>query len=159
MAQADEIIDADGCAVLPGFVDPHTHAVFAGDRRDELQRRLAGATYAEIAAAGGGIVSTVRATREATEDELVAQSLPRLHAMARCGTTTCEIKSGYGLEVEAELRMLRAIRHLGQRQPIDIAATFMAPTIPADGAPTARISRRSSMVLVRPRVEWIDVFL
>lgn len=165
MSQADVIIDADGCAVLPGFVDPHTHAVFAGDRRDELQRRLAGATYAEIAAAGGGIVSTVRATRAATEDELVAQSLPRLHAMARCGTTTCEIKSGYGLEVEAELRMLRAIRHLGQRQPVDIAATFMG----AHEVPVERRTDRAGYIAsivdeMVPRVareslaEWIDVF-
>ncbi|MBL8142528.1 MAG: imidazolonepropionase [Acidobacteria bacterium] len=165
MSQADVIIDADGCAVLPGFVDPHTHAVFAGDRRDELQRRLAGATYAEIAAAGGGIVSTVRATREATEDELVAQSLPRLRAMARCGTTTCEIKSGYGLEVEAELRMLRAIRHLGQRQPIDIAATFMgAHEIPVErradraGYIAAVVDEMVPRVARESLAEWIDVF-
>ena len=91
-------IDATGRTVLPGFVDPHTHAVYAGDRRDELRRRLAGATYAEIAAAGGGIVATVTATREASEQQLVEQSHPRLGEMLRCGTTTCEIKSGYGLD-------------------------------------------------------------
>src|SRR6266545_2648578 len=85
-------IDARGCTVLPGFVDPHTHVVFAGDRRGELQRRLAGATYAEIAAAGGGIAATVAATRGASEEELVAATRPRLDRMLASGTTTCEAK-------------------------------------------------------------------
>jgi imidazolonepropionase len=119
------VIDARGCTVVPGFVDSHTHLVFAGDRRDELRRRLAGATYAEIAADGGGIVKTVAATRQATEAELVDAALPRLAAMLACGTTTAEVKSGYGLETQAELRMLRAIRALGARQPIALSATFM----------------------------------
>jgi len=87
-------IDARGGAVVPGFVDPHTHAIFAGDRRSELRRRMAGATYAEIAAEGGGILATVRATRAATEAQLVAATRPRLDEMLRCGTTTCEMKSG-----------------------------------------------------------------
>ncbi len=90
------LVDAGGHSIVPGFVDAHTHAVFAGDRREELRRRLAGATYAEIAAAGGGIVATVAATRAATEDALVAQTRIRLDEMLACGTTTCEIKSGYG---------------------------------------------------------------
>ena len=97
-------IDARGCTVVPGFVDPHTHVVFAGDRRQELQQRLAGASYAEIAAAGGGIVKTVAATRAASEDELVALARVRLDEMLACGTTTCEAKSGYGLTTESELR-------------------------------------------------------
>jgi imidazolonepropionase len=118
-------IDATGCTIVPGFVDPHTHAVYAGNRNDELQRRLAGATYAEIAAAGGGIVATVKATREATEQELVDASLPRLREMLRCGTTTCEVKSGYGLETGAELRMLRAARQLATLQPIDVVVTLL----------------------------------
>jgi len=127
------VIDAAGHAVLPGFVDAHTHAVFAGDRRAELRRRLAGATYAEIAAAGGGIVATVRATREATEDELVSHSQPRLDEMLACGTTTCEIKSGYGLDVESELRMLRAISALAKQHAIDVIPTFMgAHEVPPD---------------------------
>ena len=88
-------IDAGGQSVVPGFVDAHTHAVFAGDRCQELRLRLAGATYAEIAAAGGGIVSTVEATRAAPEDALVAQTRARLDEMLACGTTTCEVKSGY----------------------------------------------------------------
>jgi imidazolonepropionase len=88
-----EVIDATGCTVLPGFVDPHTHVVFGGDRRDELRRRLAGATYAEIAASGGGILSTVRATRAASEEDLIASTTERLDQMLRCGTTTCEAKS------------------------------------------------------------------
>ena len=105
-------IDAGGSSVVPGFVDPHTHLVFGGDRREELQRRLAGATYAEIAAEGGGSSRPYAATRVASEDELVAGALPRLRGMLACGTTTAEAKSGYGLETAAELRILRAIRRL-----------------------------------------------
>src|SRR5262249_49398828 len=105
-------IGASGLSVVPGFVDPHTHAAFAGDRREELRRRLAGATYAQIAAAGGGIVSTVAATRAATETDLVDETRARLDEMLACGTTTCEIKSGYGLTVESELKILRAIARL-----------------------------------------------
>ena len=125
-ATADAVIvDAGGGTVVPGFVDPHTHVIYAGDRREELRRRLAGATYAEIAAEGGGILSTVRATREATEEELIESARPRLAEMLRCGTTTAEAKSGYGLETAAELKMLRAIRHLAGSQPIDLVATFL----------------------------------
>ena len=136
------VIDAAGHTVVPGFVDAHTHAVFAGDRRGELRRRLAGATYAEIAAAGGGIVSTVEATRAATEQDLVDQSRPRLDEMLSCGTTTCEIKSGYGLELDSELRMLRATARLQREHAIDIVPTFMgAHELPREalrGEPRAR---------------------
>ena len=118
-------VDARDLSLVPGFVDPHTHAAFAGDRREELRRRLAGATYADIAADGGGIVSTVAATRSATETELIAQTRARLDEMLACGTTTCEIKSGYGLTVESELKILRAIARLGREHAIEIVPTFL----------------------------------
>jgi imidazolonepropionase len=125
LAPGARVFDASGMSIVPGFVDPHTHAVFAGDRRDELRRRLAGATYAEIAAAGGGILSTVAATRAASEADLAAAARTRLDEMLACGTTSCEIKSGYGLTVESELKILRAIATLAAEHPIDIAATFL----------------------------------
>jgi imidazolonepropionase len=120
-----EVIDASHLSVIPGFVDAHTHALYAGDRRHELRRRLAGESYASIAAAGGGIVATVAATRSASEDDLVSQTRARLDEMLAAGTTTCEIKSGYGLDLETELKMLRAIGRLNAEHPIDIVPTFM----------------------------------
>lgn len=126
-------IDARGATVVPGFVDSHTHLVYAGDRRDELARRLRGASYAEIAAGGGGIVRTVAATRAASEDALVEGALPRLADALAQGTTTCEVKSGYGLDTASELRMLRAVRTLAGRQPVDLSPTFMgAHEVPAE---------------------------
>jgi imidazolonepropionase len=119
------IVNLHDRSIVPGFVDAHTHAVFAGDRRDELRRRLAGATYAQIAAEGGGILSTVAATRAATELELEEQTRARLDEMLACGTTTCEIKSGYGLDTKTELKMLRAPMRLAQDHPIDIVSTFL----------------------------------
>ncbi len=159
------IIDAAKYSIVPGFVDAHTHAVFAGDRRDELRRRLAGATYAEIAAGGGGIVSTVRATREATEDALVDQSRVRLDEMLSCGTTTCEIKSGYGLDLETELRMLRAIRRLDREHDMDVVSTFMgAHEIPIehrqkrDEYVRLVIEEMIPAVVSEQLAEWCDVF-
>lgn len=158
-------VNATGCVVVPGFVDPHTHLVFAGDRRHELRRRLAGASYTEIAAEGGGILSTVRATRAATEEELVAQAQPRLDEMLACGTTTCEAKSGYGLTTASELKQLRAIRTLDSQHAIDIAATFLG----AHEVPPEYRSRRADYVsLVADEMipavaeeglaDWCDVF-
>ena len=126
-------VDASGCVVVPGFVDPHTHIVYAGDRRHELQRRLGGATYAEIAAEGGGILSTVAATRAASEEELVDSARARLDEMLACGTTTCEAKSGYGLTTESELKQLRVLRTLDVEHSIDVIPTFLgAHEIPAE---------------------------
>src|SRR5580765_2690148 len=130
---ATQVIDASGKAVLPGFVDAHTHVVFAGDRLDEFERRLEGATYLEIMAAGGGIMSTVRASRAASEDQLVAESAARLRQMLAHGTTTAEAKSGYGLTTADELKMLRVIDTLNTTQPLELVPTFLgAHAIPAE---------------------------
>jgi imidazolonepropionase len=123
---AVERIDCGGRWITPGLVDCHTHLVYAGDRAGEFEQRLNGATYAEIAAAGGGILSTVRATRAADEAELTRQSLPRLDALMRGGVTTVEIKSGYGLEAASEARQLRVARTLGQIRPISVTTTCLA---------------------------------
>ena len=123
---ADEVIDAGGKVVCPGFVDPHTHIVFAGDRLNEFELKIKGAEYLEILANGGGIVSTVKHTRDASFDELVEQSRKRLDKMLACGTTTAEIKTGYGLNTEAELKMLRVIEELDKTHPIDLVPTFLA---------------------------------
>ena len=124
-ADARETIDVEGRWITPGLIDCHTHLVYGGNRAHEFELRLAGATYEEIARAGGGIVSTVKATRAATEDELVASALPRLDALMAEGATTIEIKSGYGLELDTELRQLRAARRLGEERAIDIATSFL----------------------------------
>ena len=156
---------AEQYSVVPGFVDPHTHAVFAGDRRDELRRRLGGATYEEIAASGGGIVSTVAATREASESELIEQTKHRLDEMLACGTTTCEVKSGYGLDTESELKMLRALASVAMRHSIDVIPTFLgAHEVP----PEHRANRAAYVDLVIDEMipavaadrtaKWCDVF-
>jgi imidazolonepropionase len=119
------IINAEGQCVIPGFVDPHTHIPWFGDRAHEFEQRLAGASYMEIMDAGGGIMSTVRQTRLASLDALVEDNLPRLNRMLRYGTTTAEAKSGYGLETSAELKQLDAIKILDKRQPIDLSVTFL----------------------------------
>ncbi len=120
-----EVVDCEQRAVIPGFVDSHTHIVFAGNRTDEFVRRLRGVSYLEIAAEGGGILRTMEAVRQASVEELVAHSLPRVWNAIRWGTTALEIKSGYGLSVEAELKQLRAIRALQQQVPVEIFATFL----------------------------------
>jgi imidazolonepropionase len=127
------IVDAHGGTVLPGFCDPHTHLPFAGTRADEFHARVAGTTYEQIAAAGGGILSTVRHVRAATEAELVGAALPRLGRMLAHGTTSLEAKSGYGLTEEDELKQLRAIRRLRELQPVEITATLLAAhTLPPE---------------------------
>jgi len=165
LAPGATIIDARGGAVVPGFVDPHTHVVFAGDRREELRRRLAGITYKEIAAEGGGILSTVVATRAATEAQLAADTRRRLDEMLRCGTTTCEAKSGYGLTKESELKMLRVIRALAADHAIEISPTFMgAHELPVEYRDRRRAYVNAVIEDMIPAVveenlaEWCDVF-
>ncbi len=120
-----EVIDAGGRIVLPGFVDAHTHPVFAGNRADEFEMRSGGATYRQIAAAGGGILSTVRSTRAATEDELFESAKRYCQWFIRTGTTTIEAKSGYGLTFADELKMLRVIRRIDNETPLNVVPTFL----------------------------------
>jgi imidazolonepropionase len=122
---ASTVIEGEGRWVTPGLVDCHTHLVYGGNRANEFEMRLGGASYEDIARAGGGILSTVRATREASQDELVASAQGRLDALMAEGVTTVEIKSGYGLEPNTELRMLRAARELGRRNPVTVKTTFL----------------------------------
>ena len=125
-------VHAPGQVVMPGFVDPHTHLVWAGDRADEFEARAAGATYMEILAQGGGILSTVRHTREAEKSVLVMQARQRLDRMLNHGTTTAEAKTGYGLDLDTELRMLDTILKLDEQGPVELAPTFLpAHAIPA----------------------------
>lgn len=126
-------IDAAGKVVMPGFVDAHTHLVFAGHRAHEFEMRLKGASYLEIMAAGGGIMNTVRATRAASLEDLVEQGRERLDKMLAQGTTTAEAKTGYGLDTENELKLLEAIRLLDRGHPVDLVPTFLgAHAIPAE---------------------------
>jgi imidazolonepropionase len=122
---ADRIVPCDGRWITPGLIDCHTHLIHGGDRSAEFELRLAGASYEEIARAGGGIVSTMQATRAADEDALVRSALPRLDALIAEGATTVEVKSGYGLTLADERKMLRAARRLGSERPVGIATTFL----------------------------------
>lgn len=124
--EAEKIIDAEGNVVTPGFVDCHTHIVYAGDRLNEFELKIKGADYLEILASGGGIISTVEQTRNTGLDELVEQSRKRLDKMLACGTTTAEIKTGYGLDTATEMKMLAAIAELDKIHCIDIVPTFLA---------------------------------
>ncbi len=128
-----KVVDVQGRVVCPGFVDPHTHIVYAGDRLNEFELKIKGAEYLEILASGGGIISTVKNTRSATVEALAEQGLARLDKMLACGTTTCEIKTGYGLDTESELKMLEVIAELDRRHAIDIVPTFLAAhTVPPE---------------------------
>ncbi|MCL1634297.1 imidazolonepropionase [Luteimonas sp. SX5] len=143
-ALAEQVVDADGGWITPGLVDCHTHLVFAGDRAGEFEQRLQGASYEQIARAGGGIVSTVRATRAADEQQLLAQSLPRAQALLADGVTTLEIKSGYGLDYDNERKMLRVARRIGEALGVGVRATFLgAHALPPEfaGDPDGYIDR------------------
>jgi imidazolonepropionase len=133
--EAAEVIDCEGRWITPGLIDPHTHLVYAGDRAGEFEQRLAGASYEDIARAGGGVLSTVTATRAASEAELVAAALPRLDALIAEGVTTVEIKSGYGLTLADERKSLRAARTLGEVRPVTVKTSFLgAHALPAEFA-------------------------
>ncbi len=161
---AAETIDASGMTVMPGFVDAHTHLIFAGSREEEFVRRIGGASYAEIAAAGGGINSTVRATRAATKEELVELGLRRLDTALEFGTTTIEIKSGYGLDEETEIRMLEAALECGAQHVVEVVTTFLgAHTVPFDYAGRREayidlVLRMIPVVAERELAEFCDVF-
>jgi imidazolonepropionase len=154
----------DGRWVMPGLVDCHTHLVYAGERAHEFELRLAGASYEDIARAGGGIVSTVKATRAASEDDLVRASLPRLDRLLAEGVTTIEIKSGYGLDSKTEMRMLRAARRLAQERQVDVVTSFLgAHALPpeANGDKEQYIDEVCSMIpaIARERLaDGVDAF-
>lgn len=157
------VFDARGNAVIPGFVDAHTHAVFAGDRAHEHAMRLRGASYAEILQAGGGIYSTVRATRDASMRDLVVSAHARLERMLAAGTTTIEIKTGYGLDIESELKMLDVIDALASSLPIDIVKTFLgahvvAPEYADDRQGYVDLVSGPMLDAVVGRVSFVDVF-
>ncbi len=158
-----DVIDLKGRLVSPGIVDCHTHLVFGGSRADEWQRRLEGVSYRQIAEEGGGILSTVRATRAASEEQLYESAAHRLKALIRSGVTTVEIKSGYGLDLETELKMLRVIRSLGDGLPVDVHPTFLgAHALPPEflGRPDDYIALVCGEMLPAVK-EWasaVDIF-
>jgi imidazolonepropionase len=128
-----QVLSAAGGCVIPGLIDPHTHIPFAGQRAEEFARRIAGESYLSIMESGGGIRVTTQAVRDATEEQLVEENLPRLRRMLALGVTTCECKSGYGLTPKHELKQLRAIRELSRRQPIELVPTYLgAHAVPAE---------------------------
>jgi len=159
----EEILDAGGRVVMPGFVDAHTHLVFAGNRLDDFERRARGETYEQIAKAGGGIWSTVQKTRAASELDLLALAKKHANWFLRCGTTTVEAKSGYGLTIEGELKILRVMRQLKEDVPLEIVPTFLgAHAVPQELSPDEYLDVVVTEML--PRVtaeklaEFCDVF-
>ncbi|HPM02570.1 MAG: imidazolonepropionase [Candidatus Cloacimonetes bacterium] len=162
---ASEMIDASDCVVMPGFVDPHTHPVFVNTRENEFEMRIMGKTYVEISQSGGGILSSIRAVRQASEAELFELAKKRINRMIECGTTAIEAKSGYGLSTESELKMLRVIKRLQEEMPIDIAVTFMgAHEIPQeyrqDREAYIRLMEEEMMPQVKAAglAEYVDIF-
>ncbi|WP_266079242.1 imidazolonepropionase [Haladaptatus caseinilyticus] len=156
-------LDAGGKAVIPGFIDPHTHALFAGDRSDEFEAKLQGKTYQEILADGGGILRTVRSVREASDEELLSNVLSHLDTMLAHGTTTVEIKSGYGLDTETELQMLAVIARADDQHAVDVIPTFMgAHAIPesrdADEYVNEVVEEQIPAVAQQGIAQFCDVF-
>jgi len=163
-AQAVTVHDGGGSWLTPGLIDCHTHIVHAGNRSDEFEARLNGATYEDIARAGGGIMSTVRATRAASEDELLRESLPRVRSLLAEGVTTIEIKSGYGLTLESEAKMLKAARRIGRELPVRVATTFLgAHALPPEFAGRAddyvdEVCKMIAPLAVEGLVDAVDAF-
>lgn len=162
---ARETIECEGRWITPGLIDPHTHLIHGGNRAMEFEMRLAGASYEEIARTGGGILSTMHATRTATEDDLVAEALPRLDALIAEGATMIEVKSGYGLDVDSELKMLRAARRLSQERPVSVTTTFLgAHALPPefindpDGYITLLCDDLLPMIAARGLADAVDAF-
>ena len=160
------LVDCAGRLITPGLIDCHTHLVYGGERADEFEMRLEGASYAEIAAAGGGILSTVNATRAASEDELFEQALPRTQQLLNEGVTTLEIKSGYGLDTDNEIKMLRVARRLGNELGVRVQKTFLgAHALPPEfkGRADDYIDFMCNQVLPRAcdegLVDAVDVFI
>ncbi len=157
------VVDAGDRVVLPGFVDAHTHPVFAGNRVEEFEQRSLGRSYEEIAAAGGGIRSTVRKTRAATDEQLAAQALQHARWFLECGTTTVEAKSGYGLTTEDELRILRVIRDVGTRTTLEFVPTFLGAHAIPEGFELRRyadlvIDEMLPRVMAEKLAEYCDIF-
>jgi len=157
-------IECEGRCVIPGFIDAHTHLVFAGDRSDEFGRKMSGASYREIAASGGGILSTVAATRAATEEDLFVEAAARVRRMTAAGTTTIEVKSGYGLDLEAEMRLLRVAQRIGEELPVTVKTTFLG----AHSVPPEFNQHREGYIqvliddmipAVAPLADYCDVFV
>ena len=164
-ASGAPLLDGQGCWLTPGLIDCHTHIVHAGNRSDEFEARLNGASYEDISRAGGGIMSTVRATRAASDDELLRQSLPRVLALLAEGVTTLEIKSGYGLDTDSEAKMLRVARRIGKQLPVTVRTTFLgAHALPPEyaGQPDAYIALLCAQMLPKLAseglVDAVDAF-
>ena len=157
-------IDCVGRAVIPGFVDSHTHLVFAGDRAAEFSMKMAGATYSEMAKSGGGILSTVSATRDASEEDLFESAAARVRRMIAAGTTTVEIKSGYGLDLGTELRLLRVARRIGAELPVSVRTTFLGahalpPEFQADRSGYVDLVIEQMLPQAAALADYCDVFV
>ena len=159
--EADEMIDAKGKLVIPGFIDCHTHLVHAGSRANELQYRLQGMSYQDIQKRGGGIHSSVRDTRAASAEDLYQQSLERAHLCIKHGTTTVEIKTGYGLEPAAEAKMFEVIHRLNEESNLETVATFLGPHVyPQDQEPQAYLDwlLHDGLQLAKEQAEFVDIY-